>query len=490
VKIQQAPHLYYNLLKIASRDRADYIYLHTDSNYNSNLHAALCGYGVRNELLMDFIAELEWRGMLHQLTPGIKEHLAEAPRKAYIGFDPTAPSMTIGNYVQIMLLTLWARAGHHPVVLFGGATGRIGDPSGKDKERQLKSYDELDSNLEFQRKQMLHLLNAGLSAGADAGAKTVDEASFSVVNNYDFYKDMNTLDFLRNVGKTLTISYMMTKDSVKNRLETGMSFTEFSYQLLQGYDFQRLYEDEEVTVQMGGSDQWGNITAGTEFVRRNAEGKAYAVTTPLLTKADGSKFGKSEAGNIWLDPEMTSPYEFYQFWLRSSDADVPTYLKYFSLRTKEEILADCAIFEQEAPEFRDINDVKKRLGEELTKRVHGEEGLATALRVTNLLYGKGAAEDLKALDAKTLAFLGETLPSFSLSAESLSGATNLIDFLADAEILTSKSEARRAIQGNAISINKVKVSSVEATVSTDDLLHGKYMMVENGKKKRFIVEVG
>ncbi|MEM6769139.1 MAG: tyrosine--tRNA ligase, partial [Bacteroidota bacterium] len=304
---------------------------------------------------MDFIAELEWRGMLHQLTPGIEEHLAEAPRKAYIGFDPTAPSLTIGNYVQVMLLTLWARAGHHPVVLFGGATGRIGDPSGKDKERQLKTYEELDSNLDFQRKQMLRLLEAGLNSGTstssvgagDAGAVEGQQAKFSVVNNYDFYKDMNALDFLRNVGKTLTISYMMTKDSVKNRLETGMSFTEFSYQLLQGYDFQCLYEQEGVTVQMGGSDQWGNITAGTEFVRRNLDGKAYAVTTPLLTKADGSKFGKSEAGNIWLDPELTSPYEFYQFWLRSNDADIPTYLKYFSLRSKEEILADCAIFDQE-----------------------------------------------------------------------------------------------------------------------------------------------
>jgi tyrosyl-tRNA synthetase len=445
---------------------------------------------------MDFIAELTWRGMLHQLTPGIEEHLAEAPRKAYIGFDPTAPSMTIGNYVQIMLLTLWARAGHHPVVLFGGATGRIGDPSGKDKERQLKTYEELDNNLEFQRQQMLRLLSAGLS-GANAGAGTaegsseakVDGAKFSVVNNYDFYKDMNALDFLRNVGKTLTISYMMTKDSVKNRLESGMSFTEFSYQLLQGYDFQCLYEQEGVTIQMGGSDQWGNITAGTEFVRRNLEGKAYAVTTPLLTKADGSKFGKSEAGNIWLDAEMTSPYEFYQFWLRSNDADIPTYLKYFSLRSKEEILADCAIFEQEAPEFRDINNVKKRLGEELTQRVHGAEGLATALRVTNLLYGKGAAEDLHALDAKTLAFLGGTLPTFTVAASVLDASPTLIDFLADAEILASKSEAKRAIQGNAIAINKVKMTDLMTTVSTDDLLHSKFMMVENGKKKRYLVIV-
>ncbi|TXF87850.1 tyrosine--tRNA ligase [Neolewinella aurantiaca] len=438
---------------------------------------------------MDFIAELTWRGMLHQLTPGIEEHLAEAPRKAYIGFDPTAPSITIGNYVQIMMLTLWARAGHHPVVLFGGATGRIGDPSGKDRERQLKTYEELDSNLEFQRKQMLRLLSAGLR-GAAAGAMEADEAKFSVVNNYDFYKNMNTLDFLRNVGKTLTISYMMTKDSVKNRLESGMSFTEFSYQLLQGYDFQRLYEDEGVTVQMGGSDQWGNITSGTEFVRRNLEGKAYAVTTPLLTKADGSKFGKSTAGNIWLDPELTSPYEFYQFWLRSDDADIPTYLKYFSLRSKEEILADCAVIESGTAEFRDINAVKTRLAEELTERIHGADGLATALRVTNLLYGKAAAEDLHALDAKTLAFLGNTLPSFTVSEEVISAAPNLMDFLSEhTEVVSSKSEAKRAIQGNAIAINKIKVTDENATVQPQDLLHNKFLMVENGKKRRYLIVV-
>lgn len=438
---------------------------------------------------MDFIAELEWRGMLHQLTPGIREHLAEAPRKAYIGFDPTAQSLTIGNYVQVMLLTLWARAGHHPVVLFGGATGRIGDPSGKDKERQLKTYEELDNNLNFQRQQMLKVLAAGLR-GANAGAVEATEAKFSVVNNYDFYKDMNALDFLRNVGKTLTISYMMTKDSVKNRLESGMSFTEFSYQLLQGYDFQRLYEDEGVTVQMGGSDQWGNITAGTEFVRRNADGKAYAVTTPLLTKADGSKFGKSTAGNIWLDPDLTSPYDFYQFWLRSNDADIPTYLKYFSLRSKEDILADCATVEAENAEYRDVNDVKTRLAEELTERIHGAEGLDVARRVTNLLFGKGAADDVRALDAKTLGFLATELDAKSVPAGTLSGETSLIDFLAEAEILTSKSEAKRAIQGNAISVNKEKIADVDATLSSADLLHDKYVMVDNGKKKRYMVLVG
>ena len=438
---------------------------------------------------MDFIAELEWRGMLHQRYEGIEAHLAEAPRKAYIGFDPTAPSLTIGNYVQVMLLTLWARAGHHPVVLFGGATGRIGDPSGKDKERQLKTYDELDRNLEFQRRQMMDVLAAGLK-GANAGAAVVETPTFSVVNNYEFYRDMNALDFLRDVGKTLTINYMMTKDSVQNRLDTGMSFTEFSYQLLQGYDFQRLYEDEGVTVQMGGSDQWGNITAGTEFVRRNLGGKAYAVTTPLLTKADGSKFGKSEAGNIWLDAELTSPYEFYQFWLRSNDADIPTYLRYFSLRAKDDILADCATVDEHLAEdgkFREVNAIKRALAEELTERIHGAEGLATAQRVTNLLFGKGAADDVRALDARTLTFMTAELDSRPLPPTLEQQPMPLIDFLAATEILTSKSEARRAIQGNAVSINKVKVTDVDATVSATDLLHGRFLMVDNGKKKRYMV---
>ncbi|OAV44680.1 tyrosine--tRNA ligase [Lewinella sp. 4G2] len=443
---------------------------------------------------MDFIEELEWRGMLHQLTPGIREHLAEAPRKAYIGFDPTAPSLTIGNYVQIMILTLWARSGHHPVILFGGATGRIGDPSGKDKERQLKSYEELDANLESQKAQMLELIAAGLR-GAAAGAKEVgEEHAFSVVNNYEFYENMNVLDFLRNVGKTLTISYMMTKDSVQNRLESGMSFTEFSYQLLQGYDFQKLYQDHGVTVQMGGSDQWGNITAGTEFVRRNAEGKAYAVTTPLLTKADGSKFGKSEKGNLWLDAELTGPYDFYQFWVRSNDADIPTYLKTFSLRSKEEILADVATVEAHGPDnnlFREVNAIKHALATELTERVHGAEGVATAKRVTDIFYGRGTTpEDLAGLNAKTIEGLRGEIADFVVPASALAASPSLIDVLADlTSILSSKSEARRAIQANAIAINKVKVSDVDAELNSGDLLHDRFILIENGKKKRYLLVV-
>ncbi|RMG80152.1 MAG: tyrosine--tRNA ligase, partial [Bacteroidetes bacterium] len=264
--------------------------------------------------MKNFIEELRWRGMVHDLTPGVEEHLNETMRRGYIGFDPTAPSMTIGNYVQIMLLTLFQRCGHQPVVVMGGATGRIGDPSGKDKERQLKSYEELDRNLRFQQKQVEKLLESS------EGPNPV-----IIVNNLDFYRDMNILDFLRDVGKTLTINYMMSKESVQKRVESGLSFTEFSYQLLQAYDFQCLYQQYGITLQMGGSDQWGNITSGTEFIRRNLGEKAYAVTTPLLAKSDGTKFGKSEEGNIWLDPNMTSPYKFYQFWINAADQDIPMF---------------------------------------------------------------------------------------------------------------------------------------------------------------------
>ncbi|NJC26949.1 tyrosine--tRNA ligase [Neolewinella antarctica] len=446
---------------------------------------------------MDFIAELEWRGMLHQLTPGIREHLNAAPRKAYIGFDPTANSLTIGNYVQVMILTLWARAGHHPVILFGGATGRIGDPSGKDKERQLKTYEELDANLESQKAQMMELIGVGLRGVPTkygTGAREVgEEHSFSVVNNYEFYEHMNVLDFLRNVGKTLTISYMMSKDSVQSRLDTGMSFTEFSYQLLQGYDFQKLYEDYGVTVQMGGSDQWGNITAGTEFVRRNAEGKAYAVTTPLLTKADGTKFGKSEKGNIWLDPEMTGPYDFYQFWVRSNDADIPTYLKTFSLRTKEEILADVATVEAHGPDnnlFKQVNAIKHALAAELTERIHGAEGITTAKRVTDIFYGRGTTpEDLQSLTAKTIEGLRGEIPDFVVDRAALAASPTLIDLLSDTTVTSSKSEARRAIENNAISINKVKMTDVEAEVNTGDLLHDRFILIENGKKRRYLLVI-
>ncbi len=428
---------------------------------------------------MDFIAELEWRGMLHQLTPGIREHLTE-PRRAYIGFDPTAPSLTIGNYVQVMLLLHWMRAGHEAVVLFGGATGRIGDPSFRESERDLKTYEELDGNLAHQQAQMQTLLDLG---------STPSEMGPTIVNNLDFYREMNVLEFLRVAGKTLTINYMLSKDSVKSRLDSGMSFTEFSYQLLQGYDFQKLYHEHGVTVQMGGSDQWGNITSGTEFVRRNLEAKAYAVTTPLLTKADGSKFGKSAEGNIWLDAELTSPYDFYQFWLRADDADVPTYLKYFSLRSKEAVLADCTVVEAHQggeDRYREVTEIRTRLAAELTGRVHGAEALETAERVTNLLWGRGAtADDLRALDARAFRTLSGNIPTHRIDRSVL--PAGLIEVLSEhSDVVASKSEARRAIQGNAIAVNKVKIADAEATVRAEELLHDRYLLVENGKKNRFL----
>ncbi len=322
---------------------------------------------------MNFIEELRWRGMLHDMTPGAEEYLSDKKITGYIGFDPTAPSMTIGNFVQLMILKLFQLSGHKPIVLMGGATGRIGDPSFKENERDLKSYEELDKNLSFQMEQVKKLLEF-----------EGDNAAL-IVNNLDFYKNMNVLDFLRDVGKTLTVNYMMSKDSVKNRLETGLSFTEFSYQLLQAYDFQLLHEKYNCHLQMGGSDQWGNITSGTEFIRRNTEGKAYAVTTPLLTKADGSKFGKSEQGNIWLDPDMTSPYQFYQFWINSDDADISKYLRYFSLKPRTEVERLEALLAD------DPRAVKAVLAEELTTRVHSAEEAESARQVSMLLFGRDAS---------------------------------------------------------------------------------------------------
>lgn len=422
--------------------------------------------------MLNFIEELKWREMLHDMTPGAEEMLNSKKVVGYIGFDPTAPSMTIGNFVQIMLLKLFQLSGHSPIVLMGGATGRIGDPSFKDKERDLKSYDELDSNLAFQKEQIKKFLDF---EGPNAAI---------IVNNLDFYKEMNILDFLRDVGKTLTVSYMMSKDSVKNRLETGLSFTEFSYQLLQSYDFQLLFDKHDCVIQMGGSDQWGNITSGTEFIRRNIDGKAYAVTTPLLTKADGTKFGKSEQGNIWLDPRMTSPYKFYQFWLNADDADLPKYLRYFTLKSKAEVEA----LEKEFAE--DPRSLKAILSEELTRRVHSDEAYETVVAVSHLLFGKDAnSETLQQMTLDQLDTISEEIPCKTISIDSIREGLNIVDILADTGILPSKTEARKAIQGNAISINKIKINSHEHQVSKSELLHDKYLMIENGKKNKFMVKV-
>ena len=422
--------------------------------------------------MLNFIEELRWRGMLHDMTPGADELMQNKKVVGYIGFDPTAPSMTIGNFVQIMLLKLFQLSGHQPIVLMGGATGRIGDPSFKDKERDLKSYDELDSNLSFQKEQIKKFLDF---EGPNAAI---------IVNNLDFYKNMNILDFLRDVGKTLTVSYMMSKDSVKNRLETGLSFTEFSYQLLQSYDFQLLFDQYNCVLQMGGSDQWGNITSGTEFIRRNIDGKAYAVTTPLLTKADGSKFGKSEQGNIWLDPKLTSPYKFYQFWLNADDADLPKYLRYFTLKSKEEVE------NLEQTYTNDPRGLKAILAEELTRRVHSDDDFKAVFQVSQLLFGNQAGPDtLLEMGINELHTIAEEIPCKAISASDISQGINIVDLLTVTTILPSKTEARKAIQGNAISINKVKVTQVEQMVTSADLLHNMYFMVENGKKNKFLIKI-
>ena len=421
---------------------------------------------------MNFFEELAWRGMLQDHTPGVQEHLDGGMRTGYIGFDPTAPSLTIGNYVQIMLLTLFQRSGHRPIVLMGGATGRIGDPSGKDKERELKSYDEIDGNLEHQKKLIYRFLN--FEEGPNRAL---------LVNNYDFYQKMNVLDFLRDVGKTLTVNYMMSKESVRKRIETGISFTEFSYQLLQGYDYQCLFREHGCTVQMGGSDQWGNITAGTEFIRKNLGESAFAMTTPLLTKADGSKFGKSEKGNLWIDDQLTTAYQFYQFWINADDADLPKFIRYFTFKSREEVEA------MESEHAGDPQTLKRLLAEELTGRIHSQEAYESVLKVSELLFGRGADRDMllsmRPGDLQTVA--GE-IPSFRIARDTLAGGVNIVDLLSEhTTIVQSKGEARRAIQNNAISVNKERIGNHETSVNHEALLHGKYLMVENGKRNKFML---
>jgi len=409
------------------------------------------------------------------MTHGVEEHLKSGMVRAYIGFDPTAPSLTIGNYVQIMLLTFLQKAGHQPVVLMGGATGRIGDPSGKDKERDLKSFEELDRNTAHQEAQVKKLL--------DFDPSTPNHAI--VLNNYAFYEKMNVLEFLRDVGKYLTVNYMLSKESVKRRIESesGISYTEFSYQLLQGFDFVLLHRNHGVTLQMGGSDQYGNIISGVELARKIDDVKVHAVTTPLLTKADGTKFGKSEAGNIWLDPSLTSPYKFYQFWLNADDIDLPKFLRYFSFKNQEEIES---LEANETPQ-----NIKRIFGEEITRRVHGEEAYNAVQAVSKLLFDPNAdAATLRSLDAATLAEVADEIPSPKLSKDNFSGTVNLLDFLSEMTgILSSRSDAKRAVQSNMISVNKRKITDLAATVSTADLLHGKFMMVESGKKNKYLVQI-
>jgi tyrosyl-tRNA synthetase len=424
---------------------------------------------------MGFIDELKWRGMLHDSTPGVEELMSQGPQKAYIGFDPTAASLGLGNYVQIMLLTFLQRHGHTPIVLMGGATGRIGDPSGKDKERELKSFDELDNNISTQTKQFKKLLNF------ESG-----ENKAILVNNYDFYKNMNVLDFLRNVGKNSTINYMLSKESVKRRLDAGISYTEFSYQLLQGYDFYCLYQQHGCKIQMGGSDQWGNIIAGTDYIGKNiTDGKAYAITTPLLTKSDGKKFGKTEEGNIWLDEKLTSVYKFYQFWLNIDDADLKKLFRYFSLKSKEEIES------LESQHEADPRELKKILSEELTIRIHGATAFENVKSVSEVLFNKNCSNEyIQGLSRDVFEQISEEIPSISISHLLLQEELNLINFLSEhTNIVESKSEARRAIQANAISINKLKFNNMDQLVDKALFVESTYALIENGKKNKFLIKI-
>jgi tyrosyl-tRNA synthetase len=427
----------------------------------------------------DFIEELRWRGMLHDMMPGTDEQLKKEMTSGYIGFDPTASSLHIGNLATIMLLVHFQRAGHKPYALVGGATGMIGDPSFKASERSFLDEETLRINQEGIRKQLEQFLDF------DCG-----DNSAEMVNNYDWFKDIGFLQFLREAGKFLSVNYMMSKDSVKKRLETGISFTEFSYQLLQGYDFYHLYKTRNVRLQMGGSDQWGNITTGTEIIRRkdgDEEGyfKAYALTTPLLTKADGSKFGKSEGGNIWLDATRTSPFEFYQFWLNQSDEDSPRFLRVFSFKNQEEILA----LENSHAEAPHLRIMQKALAEELTIRIHSERAFHLVITASEVLYGKATLATLQSIAADEFDSIFDGVPQTEISRQTWNECQNVLDLISTAtssEIYPSKSEARRAIQQNAVSVNKTKLSSAEQELSGVELLQNRFVLISKGKKNHLI----
>ena len=421
---------------------------------------------------MNFVEELKWRGMIHDIMPGTQEQFEKEMTSAYIGFDPTADSLHIGSLVQIMILVHLQRCGHKPFALIGGATGMVGDPSGKSKERNLLDEKTLNHNLVCVQKQLEQFLNF------DCGANSAE-----VVNNYDWFKEFNFLEFIRDVGKHIPVNYMMAKDSVKSRLESGMSFTEFSYQLVQGYDFYWLWKNKNCKVQLGGSDQWGNIVTGTELIRRKGEGKAFAVTTPLIKKADGGKFGKTESGNIWLDKTKTSPYKFYQFWLNSSDEDAKNYIKIFTLKSQEEIKQLTTEHEQ-APHLRVLQNA---IANEVTTRVHSGEDLDMAIKASNILFGKSTADDLKSLDEETFLSVFEGVPQFEISKADLD--LNILDIVAEkTQIFSSKGEARRMIKSNAVSINKEKITE-DIQLSENDLLNEKYILAQKGKKNYFLIIV-
>lgn len=429
---------------------------------------------------MNFVEELRWRGMVHDMMPGTEELLAKEQVTAYVGIDPTADSLHIGHLCGVMMLRHFQHCGHKPLALIGGATGMIGDPSGKSAERNLLDEKTLRHNQDCIKKQLAKFLDFDSDAPNSA----------ELVNNYDWMKNFSFLDFAREVGKHITVNYMMSKDSVKRRLSsessTGLSFTEFTYQLLQGYDFLHLYTDKGCKLQMGGSDQWGNITTGTELIRRTNGGEAFALTCPLITKADGGKFGKTESGNIWLDPKYTSPYKFYQFWLNVSDDDAAKYIKIFTSITKEEIEALIAEH-TEAPHLRVL---QKRLAKEVTIMVHSEEDYNAAVDASNILFGNATSDALKKLDEDTLLAVFEGVPQFEISKQLLIDGIKAVDlFTEHAAVFPSKGEMRKLVQGGGVSMNKEKLNIFDEIITTENLLNNKYLLIQKGKKNYFLLIV-
>ncbi len=429
--------------------------------------------------MTNFVEELRWRGLLHDIMPETENYLLNNKSVGYIGFDPTADSLHIGSLVQILILMHFQRAGHNPIALIGGATGMVGDPSGKSAERNLLDENTLAKNIAGVKKQLKRFLNFDVTAKNKA----------ELVNNYDWMKEISLIDFVRDTGKHITVNYMMAKDSVKKRLSAessvGMSFTEFTYQLFQGYDFYHLYKEKNCVLQMGGSDQWGNITTGTELVRRKAGGKAYAITVPLVTKADGTKFGKTEGGNVWLDATRTSPYKFYQYWLNASDEDAEKYIKIFTFldqKTIEKLILE----HQENPHLRLL---QKKIGEEVTIMTHGIAAFENAVKASNILFGKSTAEDLKSLDEQTFLDVFDGVPQVSIAKEAVENGLDMINALAGkTNFLKSNGEAKRALKENAISVNKEKVNDTFLIQNTD-LIANKYVLLQRGKKSYFLLRV-
>ena len=427
---------------------------------------------------MNFVDELQWRGMIHDMMPGTKEQLDKELTSAYVGIDPTADSLHIGHLVSVMMLKHFQIAGHKPIALVGGATGMIGDPSGKSQERNLLDEPTLRHNQECIKQQLSRFLDFESDAPNAA----------EMVNNYDWMKDFSFLNFIRDIGKHITVNYMMSKDSVKKRLDSdsgaGMSFTEFTYQLVQGTDFLHLYQEKNTKLQMGGSDQWGNITTGTELIRRKTGGEAFALTCPLIKKADGTKFGKTESGNVWLDRKLTSPYKFYQFWLNTSDDDAVRYIKIFTLLSQDEV-EELVEKHAEAPHLRLL---QKRLAEEVTVMVHSREDYDLAVEASQILFGQGTAELLNKLDEETFLSVFDGVPQFKLSAKELEEGIKVVDLLAEkAMVFPSKGELRRTVQGNGLSINKDKVTDAEFVVNSGFLIGGKYILIQKGKKNYFLL---